>query len=146
MTTYQAGNSIFDSFNKVLVLAEGRVIYYGHRAAAKSYFENMGFICPRGANVADFLTSVTVKTEREIASGFEGQVPSTAEEFEDAYRRSDTFSLMMGLIQQPATLKFQVDDLQMAVEQENRQRLWGIVNGGVYTAGLWEQVINCTQR
>ncbi|KAJ4183507.1 hypothetical protein NW755_009542 [Fusarium falciforme] len=146
LTTYQAGNGIFDAFDKVLVLAEGRVIYYGLRAAAKSYFEEMGFVCPRGANVADFLTSVTVKTEREIAPGFEGRVPTTAEEFEAAYKRSEVCQLMARLVQRPENMDDQVEDLKMAVEREKRQRSWRIGKRGVYTAGLREQVINCTQR
>ncbi|KAM0434008.1 hypothetical protein ACHAPT_003952 [Fusarium lateritium] len=146
LTTYQAGNGIFDAFDKVLVLAEGRVIYYGLRAAAKSYFEDMGFVCPRGANVADFLTSVTVKTEREVASGFEGRIPTTAEEFENAYKRSEVCQLMGRLLQRPENMDDQVEDLKMAVEREKRQRSWRVGKRGVYTAGLREQVINCTQR
>ncbi|KAH7152018.1 ABC-2 type transporter-domain-containing protein [Dactylonectria estremocensis] len=146
LTTYQAGNGIFDCFNKVIVLAEGRVIYCGPRADAKAYFEDMGFVCPKGANIADFLTSVTVKTEREIAHGFEQRVPTSAEEFEAAYKRSETFRLMNEHIQQPETLHHQVDDLKMAVEREKRQRRWKLGTRGVYTAGLREQVINCTQR
>lgn len=146
LTTYQAGNGIFDAFNKVIVLAEGRVIYYGLRTAAKSYFEDMGFVCPRGANIADFLTSVTVKTEREIAPGLEHQVPTTPEEFESAYKRSDTCKLMRELIQPPESLHHQVDDLKMAVEREKRQRRWQLGARGVYTAGMREQIINCTQR
>ncbi|KAF4445685.1 ATPase [Fusarium albosuccineum] len=146
VTTYQAGNGIFDSFDKVLVLAEGRVIYYGLREAAKAYFEDMGFVCPRGANVADFLTSVTVQTEREIAPGFEDRVPNTAEEFEDAYKRSETCQLMRQLLQQPENMRDQVEDLQMAVQREKRQRRWRLGKRDVYTAGLREQVINCTRR
>ncbi|KAH7214361.1 ABC-2 type transporter-domain-containing protein [Fusarium oxysporum] len=146
LTTYQAGNGIFDAFDKVIVLAEGRVIYYGLRAAAKSYFEDMGFVCPRGANIADFLTSVTVNTEREIAHGFETRVPNTPEEFETVYKRSEICRLMRQLIQQPENLGDQVEDLKMAVEREKRQRKWRLGKRGVYTAGLREQIINCTQR
>lgn len=63
-TMYQAGNAIYDQFDKVLVLAEGRVIYYGPRNLAMKYFIDLGFVCPKGANIADFLTSVTVATEQ----------------------------------------------------------------------------------
>lgn len=146
LTTYQAGNGIYDSFDKVLVLAEGHVIYYGHGRSAKTYFENMGFVCPRGANTADFLTSVTVQTERQVAPGFEDRVPSTAEEFAAVYRGSDTCQKMRDLIQPPESLDYQVDDLRMAVEREKRQRKRKIGPRGVYTAGLLEQVVNCTQR
>ncbi|KAI9168002.1 ABC multidrug [Paramyrothecium foliicola] len=97
-TLYQAGNGIFNQFDKVLVLAEGREIYYGPTAEAKQYFEQMGFKCPSGANVADFLTSVTVHTEREVTNGFAGDIPNTAEEFERRYKESDVFLRMKNAI------------------------------------------------
>lgn len=90
-TLYQAGNGIYDQFDKVLVLAEGHQIYYGPRHEAKAYFENMGFICTPGANIADFLTSVSVPTERQIAPGFENQVPKSAEEFASRFKASEAF-------------------------------------------------------
>ncbi|GKU09942.1 unnamed protein product [Fusarium langsethiae] len=96
-TLYQAGNSIYDQFDKVLVLAEGRQIYYGPSAEARQYFENMGFKCPSGANIADFLTSVTVHTEREIRPGHEATVPHTAQDFEKRYKGSEMFQRMKHL-------------------------------------------------
>lgn len=146
LTTYQAGNGIFDAFDKVLVLAEGRVIYYGLRASAQSYFEDMGFICPRGANVADFLTSVTVETERAIAPGFEDHVPTTSEEFEHFYKSSETCRQMSQLLLPPQSMADQVEDLKIAVQREKRQRKWKGSYRSIYTAGLREQVVNCTRR
>lgn len=146
LTTYQAGNGIYDAFDKVLVLADGRVIYGGSRAAAKAYFEDLGFVCPRGANVADFLTSVTVLTERETKPGFEQRVPTSPEEFEAAYKASDAYRHVCAAMQPPETLDHQVDDLKMAVDREKRHRKWQLGPRGVYTAGLREQVVNCTHR
>jgi ATP-binding cassette, subfamily G (WHITE), member 2, SNQ2 len=94
-TLYQAGNGIFSQFDKVLVLAEGREVYYGPTLAAKAYFEDMGFRCASGANIGDFLTSVSVHTERQVLDGYEGTVPNTAEEFQNAYRQSPVFRAMM---------------------------------------------------
>jgi ABC-type multidrug transport system ATPase subunit len=42
VTLYQAGNAIYDQFDKVLVIAEGECIYYGPREEAKGYFESLG--------------------------------------------------------------------------------------------------------
>ncbi|EFW98765.1 ABC multidrug transporter [Grosmannia clavigera kw1407] len=98
-TLYQAGNGIYDLFDKVLVLAEGREIYYGLASEARHYFESMGFTFPPGANVADFLTGVAVPTERMVTPGFEGKVPNTAEEFETRYKSSATFEMAMQEIQ-----------------------------------------------
>ena len=56
VTIYQAGNGIYDLFDKVLVLDEGKQIYYGQLKEAKPFMEGLGFVCADGANVADFLT------------------------------------------------------------------------------------------
>lgn len=43
VTLYQAGNGIYNLFDKVLVLDEGKQIYYGPAAAAKPFMEDLGF-------------------------------------------------------------------------------------------------------
>ena len=144
-TTYQAGNGVFDTFDKVLVLAEGRVIYYGPRLLAKDYFESLGFVCPKGANVADYLTSVTVLTERMVRSGWEDRVPNTAEDFESRYRESDIYHGQMGSIYPPEKLSHETDDIDLAVRSEQRKQHFPRKRG-VYTAGLWDQVRSCTLR
>ncbi|CAH0037575.1 unnamed protein product [Clonostachys solani] len=146
LTTYQAGNGIFDQFDKVLVLASGRVIYYGPRVSARAYFENLGFVCPKGANIADFLTSVTVKTERIIAAGFEGQVPDTPEDFEASYQESELCRHMRETSQPPSDLESEAGDLEAAVLREKRQRKFMVGPRGVYTAGMKEQIVNATIR
>jgi ATP-binding cassette subfamily G (WHITE) protein 2 (SNQ2) len=88
VTLYQAGNGIYDLFDKVLVLDEGKQIYYGPRAQARPFMEKLGFICDDAANVADFLTGVTVPTERRIKEGFEAQAPRNAETIRERYEKS----------------------------------------------------------
>jgi ABC-type multidrug transport system ATPase subunit len=39
-TPYQAGNGIFEQFDKVLVLGEGKQIYYGPREGAVPFMRN----------------------------------------------------------------------------------------------------------
>jgi ABC-type multidrug transport system ATPase subunit len=142
---YQAGNSIYNQFDKVLVLADGCIIYYGPANTAQRYFESLGFVCPRGANIADFLTSVTVTTERVVAPGAEGKVPNTPQEFERAYQRSSVCQHMRKSEQPVETLAAEVDNLEAAVQREKKARR---INGtrSAYTVGLREQIINCTIR
>jgi len=94
VSLYQAGNGIYDLYDKVTVIAEGRVIYYGPRSEARGYFENLGFVHPDGGNTADFLTSVTAVNEREIKEGHQGPVPTSAADFSDAYEKSDIAARM----------------------------------------------------
>lgn len=89
VSLYQAGNAIYDLFDKVTVIAEGQVIYYGPRQEARSYFENLGFVHMEGANTADYLTAVTAMAERQVRPEMHGKVPNTAFEFAAAYRHSE---------------------------------------------------------
>ncbi|WWC57723.1 uncharacterized protein I303_100257 [Kwoniella dejecticola CBS 10117] len=89
VSLYQAGNGIYDLFDKVTVIAEGRVIYYGPRPEARAYFEDLGFVHPDGGNTADFLTSVTATNERVIKEGHKGKVPTTPADFSRRYQESE---------------------------------------------------------
>ncbi|KAJ5163927.1 uncharacterized protein N7500_005757 [Penicillium coprophilum] len=144
-TTYQAGNGIYDQFDKVLVLAEGHVTYYGPRRMARKYFEDLGFICPKGANVADFLTSVTVVTERTIRPGWEEKVPNTPEDFESCYQNSSICKDQMASIVDPEKLSYEAEDLKLAVSSEKRKQHLPR-NSSVYTANLWDQIAACALR
>lgn len=91
---YQAGNSIYNLYDKVMVIAEGRLIYYGPRSEARGYFEHLGFVHPDGGNTADFLTSVTAINEREINPNHKGIVPSSPTEFALIYDTSEVAKRM----------------------------------------------------
>ncbi|WWC95636.1 hypothetical protein V866_002501 [Kwoniella sp. B9012] len=94
VSLYQAGNGIYNLFDKVTVIAEGRIIYYGPRSEARKYFEDLGFVHPDGGNTADFLTAVTATNERKIKPGYTGHIPTTASEFAAIYVRSSVAQLM----------------------------------------------------
>ncbi|KAF4537636.1 ABC multidrug transporter [Lasiodiplodia theobromae] len=145
-TFYQTGNGLYDQFDKVLVLCEGRTIYYGPRALAKSYFEDMGFVCPSGGAVADFLTAVPVHTERVIRSGFENKVPNTAEEFESRYYKSAIWQAMDQGTVDYNSLSYEIDNLRdvMALERQRSSLLRKMQS--VYTVSLMHQVWACTIR
>ncbi|KAF5626367.1 multidrug resistance CDR1 [Fusarium tjaetaba] len=146
---YQAGNGIVDLFDKVLVLSEGREIYYGPATDARKYFEDMGFVYAPGANVADFLTAVAVPTERTIAPGREDPVPNTAEELEARYRSSRHFKDMMGRMASTRedVLAREVDDLK-AIRELEKNRTFGFLSrvGSLYHASFYKQVMALTKR
>ncbi|KAJ5118857.1 CDR ABC transporter [Penicillium atrosanguineum] len=88
VAAYQASQNIYDIFDKVIVLYEGREIFFGSAASAKAYFENQGWTCPPRQTTGDFLTSVTNPGERQPKPGMESRVPRTAEDFEKAWLNS----------------------------------------------------------
>ncbi|KAL3428709.1 ABC-2 type transporter-domain-containing protein [Aspergillus tetrazonus] len=85
MTLYQAGNGIYDLFDKVLILDGGKQTFYGTMHRAKPFMEGLGFLYTDGANIADYLTGVTVPTERRIKPDMENQYPRNAEELRSFY-------------------------------------------------------------
>ncbi|KAI0420413.1 putative ABC multidrug transporter [Xylaria grammica] len=147
-TLYQAGNGIFNQFDKVLVLSEGMQIYYGPTSEAKRYFENLGFQCPPSGNVADFLTSVTVPTERVVIPGFESTAPKTTEEFEQAYKNSTTYSTIqnarMTNEQSLAAEVARLDERRKA--EKNRTFNFLSREHSVYQVSFAKQVWACTTR
>lgn len=88
VAVYQAGNGIYNLFDKVLVLDEGKQLYYGPMTEAIPYFEDLGFVCNDAANTGDFLTGVTSPHERRIRPGFEDRFPRNAQEIADIYAKS----------------------------------------------------------
>ncbi|KAL5338821.1 ABC drug exporter AbcA [Aspergillus crustosus] len=86
VSLYQAPQSAYDHFDKVLVLYQGRQIYFGSTKAAKQYFVDMGFVCPDRQTDADFLTSMTSHLERVVQPGRD--VPRTPDEFAARWKAS----------------------------------------------------------
>lgn len=103
VTLYQAGNSIYNLFDKVLVLDGGKEVYYGPMTHARPFMEELGFICQDGANVADFLTGVTVSTERQIRSGHENTFPRDPDTLRSKYEESPIHSTMISEYNFPTT-------------------------------------------
>jgi ABC-type multidrug transport system ATPase subunit len=101
VTLYQAGNGIYNLFDKVLLIDEGKQLYYGPMKQARSFMEELGFMCNEGANVADFMTGVTVPTERKVREGF--SYPRTGDEIRAAYEKSPIHAAMVAEYDYPTT-------------------------------------------
>ncbi|KAG2033358.1 pleiotropic drug resistance ABC transporter [Suillus americanus] len=85
---YQAGEQLYELFDKVCVIAEGRMAYFGPARAARQYFIDMGYEPYNRQTTADFLVGVTDPISRKIRPGFKGTVPRTAEEMAAHFRAS----------------------------------------------------------
>lgn len=51
---HQPRSSIYEMFNKLLVLSEGRTMFYGDAIDAVKHFQTCGFTCPDDFNPSDF--------------------------------------------------------------------------------------------
>ncbi|KAI0470238.1 ABC-2 type transporter-domain-containing protein [Xylaria cf. heliscus] len=89
MSLYQASDNMYQNFDLVTLLYEGRQIYFGPSAQAVDYFVRLGFIKPSRDSVADFLTSLTNPKQRRVKEGYEYKVPRSPEEFANVWKQSD---------------------------------------------------------
>lgn len=92
---YQAGENIYEVFDKVTILYGGRQVYFGPTENAKKYFEEMGWECPSRQSTPEFLTAVTDPAGRSARPGFEHKVPRTALEFEQYWHNSPEFQAVL---------------------------------------------------
>jgi ATP-binding cassette subfamily G (WHITE) protein 2 (SNQ2) len=145
VTLYQPGNGIYNLFDKVLVLDEGKQIYYGPMQGARPFMEELGFVCDDAANVADFLTGVTVPTERHIKDGYQDQFPRTADEIRSHYLKSSIKAEMEEEYNYPETdiAEANTQDFQEAVRSDKHKSL---PKGSALTTSFVNQVRACVIR
>lgn len=145
VTLYQAGNGIYDLFDKVLVLDEGEQIFYGSRAQARPFMEQAGFVCREGSNIADYLTGVTVPTERRIHEGYENRFPRNKDTLRQLYETSPIYQEAISEYSYPESdiAHQRTQDFKDGVALETSKRL---PNDSPYTVSFGEQVKACIVR
>lgn len=111
VSLYQAGESIYKLFDKVMVLDHGRQVrkfpnntfmriaqnpdqvYFGPAGQVRDYFVGLGFENKPRQSTADFATGCTDPHERRIAPGIDpSTVPQTPEGLELAFKASGLYS------------------------------------------------------
>ncbi|KAG6909483.1 hypothetical protein DXG01_017205 [Tephrocybe rancida] len=87
VSIYQAGESLYRHFDKVCLIYEGKMVYYGPGEQARQYFIDMGYEPAPRQTTSDFLVSVTDPNGRTARAGVTS-LPRTAQEFADHFKRS----------------------------------------------------------
>ncbi|KAL6713165.1 ATP-binding cassette transporter snq2 [Lecanora helva] len=136
---YQAGESLYDLFDKVVLIEEGKCLFFGRAEEAASYFEGLGFRRPQRWTTADFLTSVSDPHERQVREGYEDRIPRSAEQFEAAFLNSRFHENNL----------HDVESFEREAEQQRRERLEASTKATKeknYTLPFHKQVTACTHR
>ncbi|KAI9569372.1 hypothetical protein HD554DRAFT_2093381 [Boletus coccyginus] len=84
----QAGEQLFDLFDKVCLIYEGKMAYFGPAKEAKRYFMDMGYEPQNRQTTPNFLVAITDPHGRKIRSRFQGVIPRTADEMTVYFRTS----------------------------------------------------------
>jgi ATP-binding cassette subfamily G (WHITE) protein 2 (SNQ2) len=136
---YQAGESLYDLFDKVLLIHEGRCCYFGPTEKAAAYFKNLGFEKPERWTTSDFLTSVTDDHERQVREGWEDRIPRTGAAFGEAFANSEQANNNFAEIQEfEKETKRQAEERQKAQTKATKKKN--------FTISFPAQVMACTKR
>ena len=139
VSLYQAGESLYGLVDKVLLIHEGKCLYFGLAENAKQYFINLGFECKPRWTTADFLTSVTDPYERAVRKGWEDRIPRNADEFASLYRESDAYKHNLDDITEFEThLGEQRKIREESTSKKNQKKNYAIP--------FHKQVLACTHR
>jgi ABC-type multidrug transport system ATPase subunit len=71
---HQPNSALFRSFDKLLLLAEGQVVYFGTPKKSLIYLQQQNLVCPDGYNAADhwmdlLVSDSSIEEEHEILNG-----------------------------------------------------------------------------
>ena len=148
VSLYQAGEGIYDLFDKVMVIERGHQVYFGPASDARAYFEGIGYNHLPRQSTADYLTGCTDPNERQFAPGRSAaDVPSTPEALEEAFRASRYHTDMMDALKKykihQAEEKNDQEAFRMAVLDDKKK---GVSKKSPYTLGFWGQVKALTVR
>ncbi|XP_011645071.1 protein white isoform X1 [Pogonomyrmex barbatus] len=83
-TLHQPSSELFALFDKILLMAEGRVAFMGTAAQACAFFKTLGATCPSNYNPADFFVQVLA-----VMPGCELTCRHAIKTTCDAFRRSE---------------------------------------------------------
>ncbi|KAJ2936375.1 hypothetical protein H1R20_g720, partial [Candolleomyces eurysporus] len=148
VSLYQASESIYDLFDKVLVLDKGHQVFYGPASEARAYFENLGYNPLPRQTTPDYLTGCTDENERQFAPGRSANdTPSSPEALDSVYRTSpfgrgsedelEKYKLKM------ETEKHDQEAFRAAVSDDKKR---GVSRRSPYTLGFSGQVWALTRR
>ncbi|KAH9922740.1 P-loop containing nucleoside triphosphate hydrolase protein [Fomitopsis serialis] len=89
VSIYQAGEQLYQLFDQVCVIYEGKMAYFGPASSARQYFIDMGYEPANRQTTADFLVAVTDPNGRIPRAGFSGPPPPrSADEFAAYFKNS----------------------------------------------------------
>ncbi|XP_011300537.1 protein white [Fopius arisanus] len=83
-TLHQPSSELFALFDRILLMAEGRVAFMGTSEQAYAFFKTMGAVCPSNYNPADYFVQVLA-----VVPGREASCRHTINAVCDAFQRSD---------------------------------------------------------
>jgi len=87
-------------FDKIILLREGRQIFFGTVQEARLYLEDLGFVWDDRQSLGEFLIACTDFEDRLTREGWENKVPRTLEDWERCWRESEYYAKLQKVVEE----------------------------------------------
>ncbi|GMM59215.1 hypothetical protein DAKH74_058320 [Maudiozyma humilis] len=139
---YHCSEEAYTLFDKVCVLDKGYQLFFGSTSDARTYFEDMGYVCPHRQTTADFLTSITSPQERLINPDFIKKgitVPQTPEAMNEYWKQSQAYRNLQREIR--AKMSKNTDEARRVVKEAHKaQQARAARNSSPFTVSYSQQI------
>nr|UOU03358.1 ATP-binding cassette subfamily G-like 7 [Brachionus rubens] len=102
-TIHQPSSQVFDKFDKLCLLSEGQVAYFGDRESAFDFFKSISYECPLKYNPADYYIEILAVKRNNISnvdnlqaicdayekSSFHKETMESLKQIDEQYRKLD---------------------------------------------------------
>lgn len=147
MSLYQTSDVVLREFDKVMILYEGRQVFFGRPQRAGQYFEDMGWQRSPRQPIGDFLAAVTNPEERSAEDGYEERVPRTTEEFEKHWHESEDYrQLQLEMSNLEAAFESKEQALVSLKQSLHSRKSPHTFRDAPYITGSFTQIKYCTIR
>ncbi|KAI4145441.1 MAG: hypothetical protein LQ340_006282 [Diploschistes diacapsis] len=148
VSLYQASETIYSQFDKVMVIDSGREVFFGPAKEARKYFEDLGFKEKPRQTTPDYVVGCTNRFEREYKENYSPKnAPYDSDSLARAFLESDHAKR---LDQEMAEYKLRIsdekgvyEDFRLAHREAKRK---GASKSSVYTTSLLSQIGNIMRR
>lgn len=72
-TIHQPNSDIFEMFDRLMLLAQGKIIYFNEAKHAVGHFDKIGYKCPELSNPADYFMSIMSIESQEVEDNEDAQ-------------------------------------------------------------------------
>ena len=109
-TLHQPRSNLFHMFQNLLLLHNGRTVFFGRAALAVSHFASLGVVCPVFVNPADFLLDVLEEEESNERDEEEDAAEAEEEEEEEAAEEEEVVICPLVHLPSPSINEEEEDD------------------------------------
>ncbi|OWZ08679.1 Pleiotropic drug resistance protein transporter [Phytophthora megakarya] len=97
----QPSPELFALFDDVMILNEGELMYHGPCNKVEAYFETLGFKCPPGRDIADYLLDLGTKQQHRYEVPHPTKQPRSPAEFGESFRLTQIYQETLSILEAP---------------------------------------------